>query len=73
MLDIAQKQRSIALKAEARPNQWNSDELYRNKQIGELFPLIHQKEWMMQAMWNVLHNQGARTAGVDGIVKADYW
>jgi hypothetical protein len=63
MLDIAQKQRDLALKAKAKPHQ----------RIGGLFPLICQKEWMMQAMWNVLHNQGAETAGIDGKVKAIYY
>ena len=63
MLDIAQKQRSLALKAERKSDQ----------RIGCLFPLVCQREWMIQAMWNVLHNQGAETAGVDGIVKATYY
>jgi group II intron reverse transcriptase/maturase len=63
MLSIAQKQRDLALKAEARPCQ----------RIGGLFPIICQKEWMLQAMWNVLHNQGAETAGVDGKVKTTYY
>ncbi len=60
---IARKQRNLALKAEAKPDQ----------RIGGLFPLICQKEWMMQAMWNVLNNRGAGTAGVDGKVKATYY
>jgi retron-type reverse transcriptase len=63
MLDIAQKQRDLALKANAKPNQ----------RIGGLFPLICQKEWMMQAMWNVLRNRGAETAGTDGKIKAMYY
>lgn len=63
MTEIAQKQRDLALKAEAMPN----------KRIWGLFPLICQKEWMMQAMWNVLHNQGAEIPGVDGEVKAMYY
>lgn len=28
---------------------------------------------MTQAMWNVIHNQGSKTAGVDGEVKGDYY
>ncbi len=28
---------------------------------------------MTQAMWNVIHNQGSKTAGVDGEVKRDYY
>jgi retron-type reverse transcriptase len=63
MLSIAQKQRNLALKAEAKPYQ----------RIGELFPIICQREWMLQAMWNVLHNRGAEAAGVDGKVKAEYY
>ena len=63
MLDIAQKQRNLALKAEAKPYQ----------RIGGLFPIICQKEWMLQAMWNVLQNRGAEAAGVDGIIKSVYY
>ena len=63
MTEIAQKQKDLALKAKAIPN----------KRIRNLFPLICQKEWMLQAMWNVLHNKGAETAGVDGKVKAIYY
>ena len=40
--------------------------------ICNLFPLVCDEEWMMQALWDVLHNEGAITAGVDGKVKADY-
>jgi group II intron reverse transcriptase/maturase len=61
--EIAQKQRDLALKAEAMPG----------KRIWALFPIVCQKEWMMQAMWNVLHNRGAETAGVDGKVKSMYY
>jgi retron-type reverse transcriptase len=63
MLDIAQKQKDLSLKAQEKPYQ----------RIGALFPMICQKEWMLQAMWNVLHNQGAETAGVDGEIKARYY
>ena len=63
MLDIAQKQKDLALKAQGKPDQ----------RIGALFPIICQKEWMLQAMWNVLHNHGAETAGIDGDVKAKYY
>jgi len=41
--------------------------------INGLFPIICQKEWITQAMWNVLRNQGAATAGVDGVVKDHYY
>ncbi len=63
MLGIAQKQKDLALKAQEKPYH----------RIGTLFPMICQKEWMLQAMWNVLHNQGADTAGIDGEVKARYY
>ena len=63
LTDITRKQKDLAQLAEQKPDQ----------KINGLFPIICQKEWMMQAMWNVLHNQGARTAGIDGLVKADYY
>ena len=63
MLGIAQKQKDLALKAQEKPYH----------RIGTLFPMICQKEWMLQAMWNVLHNQGAKTAGIDGEIKARYY
>lgn len=63
MFNIARKQRDLALKAEAKPDQ----------RIGELFPIICHEEWLMQAMWSVLQNKGAKTAGIDGKVKADYY
>jgi len=61
--EITQKQKELAQKAEKIPN----------KRIYRLFPIICRKEWIMQAMWNVLHNEGAKTAGIDGIIKADYY
>ena len=63
MTEITQKQKELALKAEKKPNQ----------RIYGLFPIICQKEWVTQAMWNVLHNKGAETAGVDGKIKAIYY
>jgi group II intron reverse transcriptase/maturase len=63
MLGIAQKQKDLALKAERKPDQ----------RIGGLFPIICQREWMTQAMWHVLHNKGAETAGVDGKARAEYY
>jgi len=63
MLDIAQKQRDLSLKSRAKPYQ----------RIGGLFPVISQREWITQAMWNVFHNRGAKTPGTDGIVKATYY
>jgi hypothetical protein len=63
MVEIAQKQKDLALRAKEIPN----------KRIWRIFPQVHQKEWMVQAMWNILHNKGAYTAGIDGVVKADYY
>jgi group II intron reverse transcriptase/maturase len=63
MTEIAQKQKDLALEAEAYPNQ----------RIWGLFPMICEEEWMAQAMWKVIHNKGAVTAGIDGVVKAEYY
>lgn len=63
MTEITQKQKDLTLKAEAMPD----------KRIQALFPIVCQKEWMAQAMWNVLHNKGAETAGVDRIAKTSYY
>jgi len=63
MLDIAQKQKNLALKAKERPKE----------RIGGLYSLISQKEWIIQSLWNVLQNSGAKTEGVDGKVKATYY
>ena len=59
MTDIAQKQRNLALKAKERPKD----------RIGGLCQIICQEEWIMQALWNVLQNTGAETAGIDGETK----
>jgi RNA-directed DNA polymerase len=59
---ITRKQRDLALLAMRKPDQ-----------ISGLFPIMCQKEWITQSMWNVLHNQGAETAGVDGEAKAAYY
>jgi RNA-directed DNA polymerase len=63
MFDIAQKQRNLALKATYKPK----------NRIGGLFPIVCQEEWMAQAMWKVIHNKGAETAGIDSVVKARYY
>ena len=63
MLDIAQKQKNLALKAKERPKE----------RIGGLYSLISQKEWIIQSLWNVLQNSGAKTEGVDGKVKETYY
>ena len=62
MTGITRKQRDLALLAMRKPDQ-----------ISGLFPIMCQKEWIMQAMWNVLHNRGAVTPGVDGQIKASYY
>lgn len=61
--ELSRKQKDLALLALRKPNQ----------RINGLFPLICQEEWMTQAMWNVIRNQGSTTAGVDGEVKGDYY
>jgi group II intron reverse transcriptase/maturase len=63
MKNIAQKQKDLALKATYRPE----------SRIGGLYPLIWQEGWMAQAMWKVIHNKGAETAGIDNVVKARYY
>ena len=45
----------------------------QEERIGNLYEVICNKEWIKQAMVNVLGNVGAKTAGVDGIVKQDYY
>jgi len=60
-MGIARKQKDLALLASSKPNLTN------------LYPLVYNQEWITQAMWNVLHNSGATTAGVDGKVKTDYY
>ncbi len=51
-MGIARKQKDLALLAKQKPN------------LTSLYPLICREEWVTQAMWNVLHNNGATTAGV---------
>lgn len=63
MTEITQKQKDLTQMSESRPE----------KRIWRLFPLMEEMEWLEQAMWNVLHNVGARTAGIDGKVKMDYY
>ena len=61
--ELARKQKDLAQLAMQKPDQ----------RINGLFPIICQEEWMTQAMWNVIRNQGSTTAGVDGKVKGDYY
>jgi group II intron reverse transcriptase/maturase len=63
MKDIARKQKDLALKATQRPE----------SRIGGLFPLVCEEEWLIQAMRKIIHNKGAETAGVDGVIKAKYY
>jgi RNA-directed DNA polymerase len=59
MSDIIKTQRSLAIKATHNP-QHKFDHLYRT---------ICQEEWIGTALDKVLANQGARTAGIDGVTK----
>ena len=59
MSDIIKTQRSLALKAKHNPT----------PQFDHLYRLICQEEWIQQALNQVLSNQGARTAGIDGVTK----
>jgi RNA-directed DNA polymerase len=59
MSDIIKTQRSLAIKATHNP-QHKFDHLYRT---------ICQEEWIATALDKVLANQGARTAGIDGVTK----
>jgi group II intron reverse transcriptase/maturase len=61
--ELARKQKDLAQLAMRKPDQ----------RINGLFPIISQKGWMTQAMWNMIHNRGSKTAGVDGKVKGDYY
>lgn len=62
-IDIASKQKNLALKAKERPNE----------RIGSLYQSICEKEWIEQAFWNILQNTGAKTEGIDGKVKKTYY
>ncbi len=59
MSDIIKTQRSLAIKAKHNPTH-KFDHLYR---------LICQEEWIHKALSLVLSNQGAKTAGIDGVTK----
>ena len=61
MNDILKTQRSFARKALAQ-------ETHR---FENLYHLICREDWITQALQHVLANQGARTAGVDGITKVN--
>jgi len=63
VVEITQKQKDLALKATHNPD----------GRIGGLYPIICQEEWMAQAMWKIIHNKGAETAGIDGIIRTLYY
>ncbi len=59
MSDIIKTQHSLAIKAKHNPDH----------QFDHLYRLICREEWIRTAIKAVLSNQGARTAGVDGMTK----
>ena len=61
MSDILKTQQSFARKAQAQPEHL----------FGDLYHLICRKDWIARAMFHVLSNTGAKTAGVDGMSKKD--
>jgi RNA-directed DNA polymerase len=58
---ILKTQRSFARKAQAR----------KEHRFGDLYHLICREDWIRAALEHVLSNVGSRTAGVDGVSKAD--
>lgn len=59
MSDIIKTQRSLAIKAKHN----------RNHQFDHLYRLIRREDWIHAALQAVLSNQGAKTAGIDGVTK----
>ena len=59
MSDIIKTQRSLATKAKYNPTH----------QFDHLYRLICRPDWIQAALTRVLANQGARTAGIDGMTK----
>lgn len=59
MSDIIKTQRSLAIKAKYNPTH----------QFDHLYRLMCRQEWVRESVERVLANQGARTAGIDGITK----
>ncbi len=59
MSDIIKTQRSLARKATH----------HRTHQFEDLYRLLCREEWIHAALNQVLSNQGARTAGIDGVTK----
>lgn len=59
MPDIIKLQRTLAQVALSHPN----------KRFNDLYGLVRNPEWLSTALASVLHNDGAQTAGIDGITK----
>lgn len=59
MSDIIKTQSSLAIKAEHQPQH----------QFNHLYRLICRTDWIRNALDAILSNQGAKTAGIDGITK----
>ena len=59
MSDIIKTQRSLAIKAEHQPQH----------QFNHLYRLICRSDWIRTALDAILCNQGAKTAGIDGMTK----
>lgn len=57
MSDIIKVQHSLARKAQSDANH----------QFDHLYRIICNKEWINEALEIVLQNQGAKTAGIDGV------
>jgi len=61
-MEIVKNQKRLASVALSKPNM----------AIDNIFRYISNIEWLMTATSNVLSNQGASTAGIDGITKKEY-
>ena len=59
MSDIIKTQRSLAIKAKHQPQH----------QFNHLYRLISRSDWIRTALDAILCNQGAKTAGIDGMTK----
>ncbi len=59
MSDIIKTQRSLAMKAKHNPEH----------QFNHLYRMLCREDWIRAALKAVLSNQGARTAGIDGVTK----
>ena len=59
MSDIIKTQRSLAIKAKYQ----------KEHQFDHLYRLICREDWIKDALNTILSNQGAKTAGIDGLTK----